>query len=52
LAARILSFGYFAFLIVVLPVLGLIEKITPVPVSIADAVLAKKSEASGRSVVS
>ena len=34
--------GYFGFLIVALPVLGLIEKTKPVPVSIADAVLARK----------
>jgi ubiquinol-cytochrome c reductase cytochrome b subunit len=41
-AARVLAFGYFAFLIVVLPLLGLIEKTKPMPASIADAVLAKK----------
>ncbi len=39
LVARILSLGYFGYLIVVLPVLGLVEKTKPVPVSIADAVL-------------
>ena len=42
LAARILAFGYFAFLLIVLPLLGLIEKTKPMPASIADAVLAKK----------
>ena len=39
LVARILSIGYFGFLLVVLPVLGLIEKTKPIPASIADAVL-------------
>ena len=39
--ARILTIGYFGFLVVVLPLLGLIEKTKPVPASIADAVLAK-----------
>ncbi|MDE3177003.1 MAG: cytochrome b N-terminal domain-containing protein, partial [Pseudomonadota bacterium] len=39
LVARILSLGYFGYLIVVLPVLGLVEKTKPVPASIADAVL-------------
>jgi ubiquinol-cytochrome c reductase cytochrome b subunit len=41
LVARILSVGYFGFLLVALPVLGLIEKTKPIPASIADAVLAK-----------
>jgi len=52
LAAWILAFGYFAFLIIVLPLLGLIEKTKPMPASIADAVLAKKGEASAPSVAS
>ncbi len=52
LAARILAFGYFAFLVVVLPLLGLIEKTKPMPTSIADAVLAKKGEASAPAVAS
>ena len=52
LAARVLSIGYFGFLIVVLPLLGLIEKTKPMPASIADAVLAKKGEASAPSVAS
>ena len=52
LASRILTFGYFAFLVVVLPLLGLIEKTRPMPASIADAVLAKKGEASAPSVSS
>ncbi len=41
LAARILSVLYFAFFLVILPLLGLIEKTEPVPATIADAVLAK-----------
>ncbi len=52
LVSRILTFGYFAFLVVVLPLLGLIEKTRPMPASIADAVLAKKGEASAPSVSS
>ena len=36
-----LTIGYFGFLLVVLPLLGLIEKTKPLPASIADAVLAK-----------
>ena len=52
LAARILAFGYFGFLVIALPVLGLIEKTKPMPASIADAVLAKKGEASAPSVAS
>jgi ubiquinol-cytochrome c reductase cytochrome b subunit len=45
LAARILAVGYFAFLLVVLPVLGLVETTKPIPASIADAVLAKAKPA-------
>jgi ubiquinol-cytochrome c reductase cytochrome b subunit len=41
LVARIFTLGYFGFLVVALPVLGLIEKTKPVPASIADAVLPK-----------
>jgi ubiquinol-cytochrome c reductase cytochrome b subunit len=41
LLARILALGYFGFLLVALPVLGLIEKTKPMPASIADAVLMK-----------
>ena len=40
LAARILSFCYFAFFLIVLPLLGLFEKTRPLPASIADSVLA------------
>jgi ubiquinol-cytochrome c reductase cytochrome b/c1 subunit len=45
LVARILAVGYFGFLLVVLPVLGLVEKTKPVPASIADAVLPKGAAA-------
>jgi len=45
LVARILTLGYFGFLLVVLPVLGLVEKTRPVPTSIADAVLPKGAAA-------
>ena len=45
LVARILALGYFGFLVVALPVLGLIEKTKPVPTSIADSVLAKGAAA-------
>ena len=39
LVTRLLSVGYFGYLVVALPVLGLIEKTKPLPASIADAVL-------------
>jgi ubiquinol-cytochrome c reductase cytochrome b subunit len=45
LLARILALGYFGFLLVALPVLGLIEKTKPMPASIADAVLMKAAPA-------
>jgi ubiquinol-cytochrome c reductase cytochrome b subunit len=41
LVARILALGYFGYLLVALPVLGLVEKTRPMPVSIAEAVLPK-----------
>jgi ubiquinol-cytochrome c reductase cytochrome b/c1 subunit len=41
LVARILAVGYFGYLLVALPLLGLVEKTKPMPASIADAVLAK-----------
>ena len=40
LVARIFSVGYFGFLVIVLPLLGLVERTKPLPASIADAVLA------------
>jgi ubiquinol-cytochrome c reductase cytochrome b subunit len=45
LAARLLAFCYFAFFVIVLPLLGLFEKTKPLPASIADAVLAKGASA-------
>jgi ubiquinol-cytochrome c reductase cytochrome b subunit len=45
LAARLLAFCYFAFFLIVLPLLGLFEKTRPLPASIADAVLAKGASA-------
>jgi ubiquinol-cytochrome c reductase cytochrome b/c1 subunit len=39
LVARLLAVGYFGYLVIVLPLLGLIEKTKPLPASIADAVL-------------
>ena len=45
LVARILTAGYFGFFLVIMPVLSFTEKTKPVPVSIADAVLAKKPAA-------
>jgi ubiquinol-cytochrome c reductase cytochrome b/c1 subunit len=41
IAARILTFLYFAYFLIVLPVLGLVEKTRPLPPSIADAVLTR-----------
>jgi ubiquinol-cytochrome c reductase cytochrome b subunit len=43
--ARIFTIGYFGYLVVALPLLGLMEKTDPLPASIADAVLAKNSPA-------
>jgi ubiquinol-cytochrome c reductase cytochrome b subunit len=41
LVARILTLYYFAFFLVILPLLGLFEKTRPLPASIADSVLSK-----------
>jgi ubiquinol-cytochrome c reductase cytochrome b subunit len=46
IAARILGFYYFAFFLIVLPLLGLFETPGPVPTSIADSVLGKDGSAS------
>jgi len=43
LIARILALGYFGYLLILLPVLGLVEKTRPMPASIADAVLPKSA---------
>jgi len=50
-AARILTVMYFAYFLILLPLLGLIEKPRPVPNSIADAVLAKSARKAAASVV-
>jgi ubiquinol-cytochrome c reductase cytochrome b/c1 subunit len=43
--ARILGTGYFAFFLVIMPVLSFTERTKPIPASIADAVLAKTKTA-------
>jgi ubiquinol-cytochrome c reductase cytochrome b/c1 subunit len=43
LAARFLALGYFGYLLVALPVLGLVEKTRPLPPSISEAVLPKSA---------
>jgi ubiquinol-cytochrome c reductase cytochrome b/c1 subunit len=45
IAARILTFYYFLHFIVILPVLGWVEKTTPVPNSISESVLKGKAQA-------
>jgi ubiquinol-cytochrome c reductase cytochrome b subunit len=45
LASRLLTLYYFAFFIVVLPLLGLFETPKQVPASIADAVLKNSAKA-------
>jgi ubiquinol-cytochrome c reductase cytochrome b/c1 subunit len=45
LIARILTFGYFAFFLIIMPVLSFSEKTKPIPTSIADAVLTKSKAA-------
>ncbi len=47
LIARFLTAGYFAFFLIVLPVLSFTEKTKPIPASIADAVLAKTKAVAG-----
>jgi ubiquinol-cytochrome c reductase cytochrome b subunit len=49
IAARILTAYYFIHFLVIMPLLGLIEKTKPVPASISDAVLAKKKPAAAGS---
>ena len=43
--ARILGIGYFAFFLIVMPVLSFTEKTKPIPATIADAVVAKSKTA-------
>jgi len=50
IAARILTVYYFAHFLIVLPVLGLIEKPKPLPSSITESVLAKSGAAAGSGV--
>ncbi len=45
LIARVFTVGYFGFFLVIMPLLSFTEKTKPIPVSIADAVLAKKPAA-------
>lgn len=45
LIARIFTFGYFAFFLIIMPVLSFTEKTRPIPTSIADAVLSKTKTA-------
>jgi ubiquinol-cytochrome c reductase cytochrome b subunit len=45
LIARILTAGYFAFFLIVMPVLSFTERTKPIPASISDAVLAKTKAA-------
>ena len=45
LIARILTFGYFAFFLIIMPILSFAEKTKPIPTSIADAVLTKTKAA-------
>jgi ubiquinol-cytochrome c reductase cytochrome b/c1 subunit len=45
LIARIFTFGYFAFFLIIMPVLSFTESTKPIPASIADAVLAKTKTA-------
>jgi ubiquinol-cytochrome c reductase cytochrome b/c1 subunit len=45
LIARILTFGYFAFFLIVMPILSFTEKTKPIPTSIADAVLTRTKTA-------
>jgi ubiquinol-cytochrome c reductase cytochrome b subunit len=45
LIARILTFGYFAFFLIIMPILSFTEKTKPIPVSIADAVLTRTKTA-------
>jgi ubiquinol-cytochrome c reductase cytochrome b/c1 subunit len=45
LIARILTFGYFAFFLMIMPILSFTEKTKPIPLSIADAVLTRSKTA-------
>jgi ubiquinol-cytochrome c reductase cytochrome b/c1 subunit len=45
LIARILTFSYFAFFLIIMPILSFTEKTKPIPTSIADAVLTRTKTA-------
>jgi ubiquinol-cytochrome c reductase cytochrome b subunit len=45
LIARILTFGYFAFFLIIMPILSFTEKTKPIPISIADAALTRTKTA-------
>jgi len=47
LAARLLTFYYFAHFLIVLPILGWVEKTKPLPNSISESILAKASPGTG-----
>ncbi len=48
IAARILTVYYFAFFLIILPVVGLLERPKPLPTSITEAVLAKNASAAAK----
>ena len=43
IAARILTAYYFAYFLIIMPVVGLLERPKPLPTSITEAVLAKNA---------
>jgi ubiquinol-cytochrome c reductase cytochrome b/c1 subunit len=45
LIARLFTFGYFAFFLIIMPILSFSEKTKPIPTSIADAVVTKTKTA-------
>jgi ubiquinol-cytochrome c reductase cytochrome b subunit len=47
IAARILTFYYFAHFLIVMPLIGILERPKPMPSSITEAVLAKVKDQSG-----
>ena len=48
IAARILTIYYFAHFLIVMPLVGLLERPKPLPTSITDAVLAKNASAEAK----
>jgi ubiquinol-cytochrome c reductase cytochrome b/c1 subunit len=47
IAARILTAYYFAHFLIIMPLLGILERPEPMPSSITEAVLAKNGDSSG-----